>query len=240
VRRGSASLERVTSTRGDRALVALVGSLLGRGSRRAKAPALLAFDGPIVCPNRTGSRPVDRLTHSRFGRFHAGCHPANRARCPRPSRVAGQLEALGFDREFALSGPRRLRERDGRPLRRQIEVYPHPATIRLFGLSRILKYKRGPVARRRRALARLQALIQDLLARFTPPVIPSETATRFLGQDPTRLAGRAHKRHEDGLDAILCALVGLLHWWHGGRRTEVLGDRRTGYIVVPKRQNDEL
>ena len=234
VQRGCASLEHVTSTHGDKALMALVESLLGRGPRRNGAPALLAFDGPIVCPNRSGSRPVDRLTHGLFGRFHAGCHPANRTICPRPARVATRFEALGFDPDFALPGPRRLRERDGRPLRRQIEVYPHPATIRLFALARILKYKRGPVAGRRRELARLQALIRDLLGAFEPPVALSDAVALFLQRDPRRLAGLAHKRHEDGLDAIICALVGLEHWWYGGRRSEVLGDLRNGYIVVPR------
>lgn len=239
VRRGGASLGHVASTHGDDALVALVESMLGQGPGRDGAPALLSFDGPIVCPNRSGSRPVDRLMHTRFGRFHAGCHPANRTRCPRPARLAARFRQLGFDFDCALPGPRPTRERDGRPLRRQVEVYPHPATIRLFGLPRILKYKRGSVAARRRELVRLQGLVRKLLPAFEPPVRPSEDVTRFFAQDPRRLRGLAHKRHEDRLDAIVCALVGLLHWWHGGQQTEVLGDRRTGYIVVPRGTNNE-
>ncbi len=233
VRRGRASLEGVTATHGDDALLALVASMLGSRGERDPAPGLLAFDGPIVCPNRTGSRPVDRLTHTLFGRYHAGCHPANRTRCPRPARLAARFRRLGFDSEYALPGPRPIRERDGRPLRRQVEVYPHPAMVRLFALSRILKYKRGPVAARRRELVRLQGLVRKLLPAFEPTVRPSADVTRFFARDPRRLRGLAHKRHEDGLDAIVCALVGLLHWWHGGQHSEVLGDRRTGYIVVP-------
>jgi predicted RNase H-like nuclease len=233
VRRDQAGLERIMSTDGDAALVACVAASLNLSGRADRAPALLAFDGPIICPNRTGSRPVDRLTHVRYGRYHAGCHPANRTICPRPARVAARFGRLGFDPDFVLPGPRCHRESDGRPVRRMIEVYPHPAAVRLFGLPRILKYKRGSARARRRALGRLQALIRDHLARFEPPVVPSEAVARLLGLDPCRLAGVAHKRHEDGLDAVLCALVGLHHWWHGGRQSEVLGDLRSGYIVVP-------
>ena len=37
----------------------------------------ITIDAPIICPNRTGTRPVDRLTHTMFHREHAACHPAN-------------------------------------------------------------------------------------------------------------------------------------------------------------------
>ena len=53
------------------------------------ASAFIAMDAPIVCPNPTGARPVDRLTHVHFGRFKSGAHPANLTHCRRPPRVAG-------------------------------------------------------------------------------------------------------------------------------------------------------
>jgi predicted RNase H-like nuclease len=44
-----------------------------------------------------------------------------------------------------------------------MEVYPHPAMIRWFGLERILKYKRGTVAERRREFRRYQSLLHSCL-----------------------------------------------------------------------------
>jgi predicted RNase H-like nuclease len=196
-------------------------------------PALVALDGPIVCPNPSGARPVDREAHRIFGRAHAGCHPANLTRCPRPTRIRRQLEALGFAADYRLEKPRQRGEADGRPLRRQIEVYPHPAAVVLFGLPRILKYKRGRVAARRRVLAELQALLARTLPRLVPPLEVGPSGRALLSVDPTRLAGTSHKAHEDALDAVLCAVVGWLHWAHGGRRSRVLGNLDAGFLVVP-------
>lgn len=216
------------SVQGDMALLANVQELVGRG------PSLLAIDGPIICPNRSGMRPVDRLTHVLFSRQHAGCHPANATKCPRPGRIARKLQAFGFSPAFALDRPRQQREIDGRPLRRQIEVYPHPAMLRLFRLDRIFKYKKGPAMARREELTRLQVLLFHLLPRLDPPVKLGEEAERLFRTDPRSLRGGSHKEHEDRLDAVICALVGLYHWWHGGRRSQILGDLKTGYIVLPR------
>ncbi len=212
---------------GDPALLRLINDLTGKG------PALLAIDGPILCPVQDGMRPVDRLTHVLFGRQHAGCHPPNASVRPRPQRIARRLKRRGFSTAFSLDEPRQLRERDGKPLRRQIEVYPHPATLRLFHLDRIIKYKRGRVEERRRALAQLQQLIADLLPRLDPPVRVGRGGWNLFKEDPRDLRGEAHKALEDGLDAVICAIVGLLHWWHGGQKTQVLGDQKMGYLVIP-------
>jgi pyridoxamine 5'-phosphate oxidase len=46
------------------------------------------------------------------------------------------------------------------------------------------------------------------------------------------------KAVEDQLDALLCAYVAA-HWWYWGReRNDVLGNSRTGYIVVPQRRTE--
>ena len=76
---------------GDRELM----KLLGETSRNYQT-VFATVDAPIVCPNRTGTRPVDRLTHRMFHRQHAACHPANTSRCPRPTRVARLLAQKGF------------------------------------------------------------------------------------------------------------------------------------------------
>ncbi|MFN0067455.1 MAG: DUF429 domain-containing protein, partial [Limisphaerales bacterium] len=180
-------------------------------------PALVMADGPIVCPNPTGSRPVDRLTHTLFGRFHAACHPANATKCPRPARVAARLGELGF----------RVGWEPGRSGRLVAEVYPHPAMVRLFGLDRIVKYKKGPVVERRREFRRLQILLRACLAGQFPEVtLPPET--RRLLRTPWT------KNVEDQTDALFCALIGWRHWRDRGRTSEVIGDLGTGFILLPR------
>ena len=135
----------------------------------AAGPSLLLFDAPLVCPNATGSRPVDRLTTSRFGRFHAGPHPANAGRCVRPLRLARAVsEARGGVIGWQLGSAERL----------LAEVFPHPATIRLLGLERIVKYKRGPVAARRSGVCP-----------FARAMLRTFLQTRFASW---RVAGNAH------------------------------------------------
>ena len=38
---------------------------------------------------------------------------------------------------------------------------------------------------------------------------------------------------EDQVDALVCALIGLWHVRHAGRRSEVFGDAATGFVVLP-------
>ena len=181
-------------------------------------PALLLFDAPVVCPNATGSRPVDRRTTSLFGRFHAGPHPANSARCVRPLRLARELTARGAAVGWQLGSAGRL----------LAEVFPHPATIRLLGLERIVKYKRGLVAARRAEFSRLQGLLWECLrTRFAPGEWVETPALAAV------LSASWTKPAEDQLDAFICALVGYHHWRHDGRQSEVLGDLETGFILVP-------
>jgi len=61
-------------TRGDDELISFVTRHAGSEA------ALLAIDAPLVCPNLTGGRPVDRLMSVRFGLYYAGCHSANLTR----------------------------------------------------------------------------------------------------------------------------------------------------------------
>jgi predicted RNase H-like nuclease len=60
--------------------------------------AAIAIDAPIVIPNQTGMRPADKLMHRHFGRYHAGCYPAN-LNLPSAHRcieLSAALAARGF------------------------------------------------------------------------------------------------------------------------------------------------
>lgn len=197
---------------GDEAVVAWL-----RENTSPEEPVLLCLDAPVVCPNLRGSRPVDRLTHRLFHRVQAAAHPANRVLARRPLRLVRRLERAGY--RVATDWPLTPRA--------MVEVFPHPATVRWFGLTRTIKYKRGPAAARRRAFARLQRLLRGWLEREAPEIARHPPTATLLERGWT-------KDNEDLTDAILCALVGRQWAVHGAGSVEILGDRRSGFIAVPR------
>ena len=198
-------------THGDAALLAWL-----REQVPPDEPLLLCLDAPLVCPNRTSARPVDKLTHHLFHKEQAAAHPANRTLCKRPLRVVRRLQRAGYSVTTDWPATRRS----------LIEVFPPPAIVRWFGLPRTIKYKRGPVTARRREFARLQRLLRGWLAAQAPEILQLRATTALLRIPWT-------KDIEDQTDALLCALVGRQWAVRGRCSMEILGDLRTGFIVLP-------
>jgi len=197
-------------------------AVLGWVDKAAPAPvsAIIGVDAPLIIPNKTGMRSPDRLAHKYFGKYHAGCYPANQN-----SPFAARLTQ--FSHELAIRG-----FGHGTPLdpqqsgRYQIEVFPHPATIQLFNLSRILKYKKGRLADRAKALNQLRDYMLQKLPTHEPALVLSDLPTI-----PT--TGKAMKAVEDQLDSLMCAYVSAYWWYWGTARNQVLGSTVEGYIVIP-------
>jgi predicted RNase H-like nuclease len=183
---------------------------------------VVAVDAPTLIPNATGMRLPDRLAHQFFGRYDAGCYPANRGRPFAEKLIAFglALEALGF-----CHAPHSTAQPRGRF---QLEVFPHPATVHLFDLPRILKYKKGRLAERRPELEKLRQYQLSVLPGLEPPLA---ITTSDLPLIPS--TGTAMKAVEDQLDSLTCAYVAAYWWYWGSLRNWVLGDRNSGYIVVP-------
>lgn len=183
-------------------------------------PAMVAVDAPLLIPNETGMRSPDCLAHKYFGKYHAGCYPANLTRpfAARLIQFGRDLESRGF-----RHAPKLEPKVQGRY---QIEVFPHPATVQLFNLPQILKYKKGRLAERAEALGQLRSYLLNSLPLQNPPL-------EIVSLPPIPSGGKALKALEDRLDSIVCAYVGA-HWWYWGReRNKVLGSLTEGYIVVP-------
>jgi predicted RNase H-like nuclease len=229
-------------------------------------PGIIGVDAPTLIPNATGSRLPDKLTHKYFGKYHAGCYPANLSLpfAERTVKFGLELEARGFAHAPTIEPQK--------PGRYQIEVFPHPAIVHLFGLERILKYKKGRLSDRRLELIKLHHYITEILPSLHPPLcharctvlgnprnalaplrlcgMSSGHAARmpaarqgltrsvsagdtFLPEIPT--TGAALKQVEDKLDSLICAYVAAYWWYWGEQRNLVLGDRTTGYIVIPSK-----
>lgn len=185
--------------------------------------ALIAVDAPTLIPNATGSRLPDKLTHKYFGKYHAGCYPANQ-NLPFAERTINfglELESRGFVHAPAITPQI--------PGRYQIEVFPHPAIVNLFGLERILKYKKGRISERRLELIRLYQYIGEILPQLEPKLSLEDGLNWEIPHTGAEL-----KATEDKLDSLICAYVAAYWWYWGEQRNLVLGDRTTGYIVIPK------
>ena len=212
VSRGRAAVHSVQLARGDAALLALLDGL------PTNEPTLLAVDAPLQCANETGARPSDIEMHRRFRREKCGCHPTNARIAARALRVAAGF----FDRGFRIA----RQPPDQHLPRVAVEVFPHPAIVRFGALPERIPYKRGTVAARRAAFARLQTVLLDCLPRHFPRLTPGPALQALL-------AAPWHKDVEDQVDAFVCALVGYWHWRHAGRHTEFVGDDATGFVLVP-------
>lgn len=198
-------------------------------------PGLVAIDAPLAVPNERGSRPCDRQVAAVFRRFEAGPYPANRRNLARygglrAEAITRQLGALGFQHSPHIEPHVATRQ--------VVEVFPHPATVSLFGLDRTLKYKarrgRG-YASRWQALSRLRDHLAALAAAEPPLHLPPALADLSIHG----LRGRAFKEAEDLLDAAVCAYGALYAWHHGPRRYAVFGPQGIaspadeGHILVP-------
>ncbi|MGV0739887.1 bifunctional ribonuclease/(p)ppGpp synthase [Mycobacterium syngnathidarum] len=189
---------------------------------------LVAIDAPLIVKNPTGHRPCERDLNRDFQRFDAGARPAFTERPefkhPRAARLAA---SLGLDMDPSSSSNRRA-----------IEVYPHPASVALFGLDKTLKYKRGAFGDRQRELLRLMTFIDELDG-ATPRLRANRNVSWVELRKRIEAATRPGQldRDEDPVDALLCAYIAL-YWYHRPEDVTIYGDFASGYIVTPSLPSD--
>lgn len=192
--------------------------------------AIIAVDAPLCVPNATGARLCDKSLSSEWRRYDAGALPANRTLLAVNGAVRGETLVAKL---HAAHGFQQVAPIPHRSTGRYIcEVFPHPAHVALFGLSKTLKYKarsnRTPAARQA-AFVTYQAALQAL-KNAVPPLY---TTDDLLQSDLSRLTGRRLKAYEDTLDAITCAYVAAYLWWHGPSKGRVYGSVAEGHILTP-------
>lgn len=185
-----------------------------------------AIDAPLVVKNQTGQRPCERQIGAAFGRYEASAHSCNLGKphfvSPRGARLADEF---GWDMDPAV------RPCAGRPT--CIEVYPHPAMVSLFGLSRTIKYKGG----RRRTVIDRQLAFHVLMGHMATHLTTLGLADNPRWLDLGSVATHATRpvdleRIEDEIDAIFCAHLAWL-WVTAPEQLMVFGDFDAGYIVTP-------
>jgi predicted RNase H-like nuclease len=187
---------------------------------------VIGIDMPTIVRNSSGSRSCERELGAVFRRAHAAPHPANLRRFPDGGRARRLIDAL---RAQGVVEALDVRPADPRIV--ALEVFPHPAHVRLFGLERVFKYKKK--ARAWPAVlaewSRYRAALGSLAAADPPLVLDAAI--------PVAVTCAGYKRWDDTLDAISCAYVAAFVWrWGiGAPHVRVFGDLEDGYIVVPDR-----
>ncbi len=190
-------------------------------------PCVVAVDAPLVVVNATGNRPCEAALNRDFRRFDAGAHPANTglAWFADGGRGARLCRSLGL--ELDPHTPAR---------RRAYEVYPHAASVALFGLPKTLKYKQKPgrdFAALRSELLRLMGFLEGLGTAAPLLEVTGCPGWAELKDAVTRATRKSQLRHaEDPVDAVLCAYIARYAHERPGDVT-VYGDAASGCIVTP-------
>ena len=202
--------------------------IVARLERYTSGPCVVAVDAPLIVNNLTGSRPAERELTADFGKYDAGAYPANRDNelfksVPRGAAIA---EALGLSLTPSFSKRGAVRE--------CIEVYPHPATIALFGLKKTLKYKAKKGRTKTHRAAERLSLIELIEGAGTDPALDVAESSHWKILRASFAVHGSSERIEDEVDAYLCALIGLWYWVHDKSRSRMYGDVESGYIVTPQ------
>ena len=191
---------------------------------------VVSVDLPLSYELIVGRRPCDNCISREFGRFGCGTHTPN---ANRPGQFAvnltQNLNGLGYPLATCHPNDRDIL------IPATIEVYPHPALLRLLHLDYRLPYKvansrrywpnTGIAHRKEQLVTSFHRIYRALLAGITD--IPE-----FLQRIPENAPLNALKRYEDALDALICAWVGACYL---EGRAQCFGDAASA-IWVPCEQ----
>lgn len=176
--------------------------LMGARKLCGRAIDLIAVDMPLSRSPFSSRRPSDNAVSRAYGGRKCGTHSPNGQR-PGPVSAA-------FTHDFGLAGyPLRT---DSIAAPGLIEVYPHPALIELTGASRRLEYEAAKVSRYWRDMSpqarrvRLYDKWDEIAASLEGEMVGVKAALPRLEPSARRVDVKAH---EDMLDAIVCAWVGV-------------------------------
>lgn len=188
-----------------------------------RGPCVVAVDAPLVVTNPTGTRGCESALNRDFRRFDAGAHPSNTglAWFADGGRGARLCAALGLN----------LDPRSG-AARTALEVYPHAASVVLFGLPKTLKYKQKQgrdVTLLRSELLRLMGFIEGLDG-LDVAASADWAALKTTVENATRKSEL--RRAEDPVDAVLCAYIARYATERPDDVT-VYGEAADGCIVTP-------
>lgn len=187
---------------------------------------VIGIDQPLIVPNQTGCRPVERVLGSLISRLKGGMQPANRGKTSMfgdPAPIWPFLRDLEAEIDWRCSVGAKQEPY-------AIEVYPTVAFAGLFPI--FLDRKRLPKYNPRGRLFCLDdwSLLCGLVGQLGSELGIVGVSNWCLSA--AKLAP-PRKSDQDKLDAVVCVIITYLWWRYGRERSMVTGDMATGYIVTP-------
>lgn len=181
----------------------------------------ISIDAPLIIKNAEGQRGCERDLGRMYGSRKASCHTSN-------IKLYPNAKSVNLSERLTENGYLHLAEK-----RWQIECYPHPAIIEIFGLSERHKYKKGNVAEKKLGQKKLASLILELNASNVIRLIVGDNLRHYFDEEYIdSLVGQSLKSNEDVLDAVLCLYIAGLYSVHFKGQT--FGNKESGYIWVPQ------
>lgn len=186
----------------------------------------ISIDAPLVINNHSGQRTCEKELSKEYGSRWASCHTSNTKLYPNSPSVA--LSDYLLKNNFIHLGEHNSEKW-------QIECYPHPALIEIFGLSERLPYKKGKVSERKQGQINLSRYIRKLADSEVLKLTIDSSAEQYLIEESIQAnSGSRVKKNEDALDSIMCAYIGALYAISVPQKT--FGAIEAGYIYVPKQK----
>lgn len=162
---------------------------------------VVSVDMPLSTAPITERRAADRAISRKFGRYGCGTHTAS---ATRPGAISDQLRESLANRGYRLA----VSEPDTCTV---IEVYPHPALLRLLRRTYRVPYKVDRARRYWREASisqRADRLIKKFRLIYKGLTCVIQGICDFLPASPYVGSLASLKRYEDALDALVCAWVG--------------------------------
>jgi predicted RNase H-like nuclease len=166
---------------------------------------LVTIDMPVAIIPITGRRRADDAISSEFGARLCSAHTPNALR---PGSIGAELS-----NQFAAAGYPLVTSDASAPVTPSlIEVYPHPALLSLMERAKRVCYKVSK-SRRYWPLLNVEQRIDALLDQFRDILTSLTSALGPMDMDLPPAGKVQHlttlKRYEDGIDALVCAWVGV-------------------------------
>ena len=191
---------------------------------------VVAVDAPLVIRNLEGRRRAEEQASDVYHPYDAHPHSTNRVNIKRFGEVprGGQLlRALEAHCGDLVEDP--AKRGAGR---RVFETYPHPATVELFDIDRIIKYKN--CVKDQMILGQKQlacAIRRYLCPDGAKPRLRCSDDLDSLLDVPETILQSGLKNREDVIDGLICAYIAA--WVDAGRPSRGFGDVGDSVMIVP-------
>ncbi len=164
--------------------------LLQAIDKYAEHQVFVGVDAPLVIPNETGNREVEKKFNKDFARYKISMLPANRkilkkySPTMRSEMLYNSLKSRGYERNYNAN-------------KVVFEVYTHSTIAMLWNNHKILPYKRKK--------GRNTQFIKEQLEIYKNYLKKTLASHKVFKEDISAYKGQKLKDYEDKLDALTCA-----------------------------------